>query len=92
MRLLAFIPVYEDVQEPTLEELIELGKDPKVVAIGETGLDYFRVEEQDMTWQHDRFIRHIQAGIAVNKPLIIHTRAAADDTMPHVKRAGRRCL
>ena len=81
-------PCYEDVQEPTLEELIELGKDPKVVAIGETGLDYFRVEEQDMIWQHDRFIRHIQAGIAVNKPLIIHTRAAADDTMRMLKEQG----
>ncbi len=81
-------PCYEDVREPSLEELIELGQDPNVVAIGETGLDYFRVTDQDMGWQHDRFVRHIQAGIAVDKPLIIHTRAAANDTMRMLKEQG----
>jgi len=81
-------PCYEDVKEPTVEELVEIGSSERIVAIGETGLDYFRVEGQDMTWQRDRFIRHIQAAKQVNKPLIIHTRSAADDTMRILKEQG----
>jgi len=77
-------PCYEDVQEPTVDELCELAQDERVVAIGETGLDYFRVEG-DMTWQQDRFVRHIEAAIEVDKPLIIHTRQAAEDTMTMLK-------
>jgi len=77
-------PCYEDVQEPTVDELCELAQHERVVAIGETGLDYFRVEG-DMTWQQDRFVRHIEAGIEVDKPLIIHTRQAAVDTMAMLK-------
>lgn len=77
-------PCYEDVYEPTVEELIELAQDEQVVAIGETGLDYFRVEG-DMSWQQQRFVRHIEAAIAIQKPLIIHTRSAADDTMAMLK-------
>ena len=73
-------PCYTDCYEPSVEELVELAEDTKVVAVGETGLDYFRTKG-DMTWQRDRFNRHIEASKAVNKPLIIHTRAAADDTM-----------
>lgn len=77
-------PCYQDVYEPTVEELIELAKDEQVVAIGETGLDYFRVEG-DMSWQQQRFVRHIEAAIVSEKPLIIHTRSAADDTMAMLK-------
>ena len=51
------------------------------MAIGETGLDYFRCEDEDMTWQHDLFRTHIRAAIATQKPLIIHTRAAKEDTI-----------
>lgn len=81
-------PCYQDVKEPSVEELVEIGSDTNIVAIGETGLDYFRVENQDMTWQRDRFKRHIAAAIELNKPLIIHTREAADDTMRILKEEG----
>ena len=73
-------PCYTDVPEPTIEELIEHAKDDGVVAVGETGLDYMRIEG-DMDWQRERFRRHIEAAAAVDKPLIIHTRSAADDTI-----------
>jgi TatD DNase family protein len=81
-------PCYEDVKEPTIDELVEIAQDTNIVAVGETGLDYFRVEGQDMTWQRDRFVRHITAAKKVNKPLIIHTRSAADDTMRMLKEEG----
>lgn len=81
-------PCYEDVREPDVAELVEIGEDANIIAIGETGLDYFRVQDQDMGWQQDRFRRHIEAGKTVNKPLIIHTRAAADDTMSILKEEG----
>lgn len=81
-------PCYEDVKEPTIEELVEIGSQANIVAIGETGLDYFRTEDQDMTWQRDRFVRHIAAAKQVNKPLIIHTRSAVDDTMRMLKEEG----
>ena len=81
-------PCYEDVKEPTVEELVDIASDSNIVAIGETGLDYFRIEGKDMTWQRDRFSRHISAAKEVNKPLIIHTRSAADDTMRMLKEQG----
>jgi len=81
-------PCYEDVREPSVEELIEVGQDQNIVAIGETGLDYFRIEDKDMTWQRNRFKRHIAAAKSVNKPLIIHTRSAAEDTMRILKEEG----
>lgn len=81
-------PCYEDVKEPSVDELVEIGQSDNIVAIGETGLDYFRIEDQDMTWQRDRFSRHIKAAKTVNKPLIIHTRNAADDTMRMLKEEG----
>ncbi len=81
-------PCYEDVKEPTVDELVEIGRSDGIVAIGETGLDYFRVEQQDMSWQQERFVRHISAAKTVNKPLIIHTRSAADDTMRMLKEQG----
>jgi len=63
-----------------VEELLDAADDPLVVGIGETGLDYFRTQG-DLQWQHDRFHRHIEVARQCNKPLIIHTRAAAQDTM-----------
>lgn len=69
-----------DGREASEEELVELAADPKVVAIGETGLDYFRVEG-DTGWQRERFRRHIRAARACGKPLVIHTREAAADTL-----------
>ncbi len=73
-------PNTQDSHDPSLAELIQMAEAPHVVAIGETGLDYFR-SEGDLTWQHERFRRHIQAAITVNKPLIIHTREAREDTI-----------
>ncbi len=73
-------PNHDEGKEPTAEELIVHAQDPYVVAIGETGLDYFRCSG-DMTWQKERFVRHIHAGIESDKPLIIHSREAAADTM-----------
>ncbi len=73
-------PDYEDIQEPTIDELVRLADHPKVVAIGETGLDYFRLKG-DLEWQRERFRTHIRAAIAADKPLIIHTRSAAEDTI-----------
>ncbi len=66
--------------EPSVETLITLADHPKVLAIGETGLDYFRTDS-DNSWQKDRFRKHIAAAIHIKKPLIIHTRAARKDTV-----------
>lgn len=76
-------PNEREGKDPSTEELVALASNNRVVAIGETGLDYFRSEsdDQDYSWQQDRFRRHIEASKQLNKPLIIHTRAAADDTM-----------
>ncbi len=73
-------PNVNEGKDPSVEELIELANNPKVIAIGETGLDYFR-SEGDLEWQHQRFRNHIKAAIAVNKPLIIHTREAGHDSL-----------
>lgn len=73
-------PDYVDTTEPTVEDLVSLAAHPKVVAIGETGLDYFRLEEP-LDWQRDRFRRHIRAARETGLPLIIHTRSAAEDTL-----------
>ncbi len=67
-------------EDPTVERLVELASHPKVVAIGETGLDYFR-SEGDLDWQRDRFRRHIAAAKQTGKPLIIHSREAQPDTL-----------
>ncbi|MGB5472655.1 MAG: TatD family hydrolase [Gammaproteobacteria bacterium] len=66
--------------EPDIDELVQLAQHPKVVAIGETGLDYFR-SEGDLDWQRDRFRRHIVAAKQAGKPLIIHSRDAGEDTI-----------
>lgn len=84
------VGVHPNVQEgkdPSVEELIELGKSPKVIAIGETGLDYFR-SEGDLEWQHQRFRNHIQAAKQLNKPLIIHTREAGHDSLDDLAAEG----
>lgn len=73
-------PDYEDIEEPALDDLILLANHPKVIAIGETGLDYFRLTG-DLEWQRTRFRTHIRAAIKSGKPLIIHTRNAAEDTL-----------
>ena len=73
-------PDYQDTEEPTVEQLVALADHPKVIAIGETGLDYFRLKG-DLEWQRMRFRNHIRAAKACHKPLIIHTREAAADTL-----------
>ncbi len=73
-------PDYEDVEEPSVARLIELAQHEKIIAIGETGLDYYRLTG-DLEWQRERFRNHIRAARACCKPLIIHTRSAAEDTL-----------
>jgi TatD DNase family protein len=73
-------PDYENEIEPTDDQLAKLADHPKVIAIGETGLDYFRLQG-DLEWQRERFRQHIRAARKANKPLIIHTREAAADTL-----------
>ena len=70
-------PDYEGVEEPNAARLVELARHPKVIAIGETGLDYFRLKG-DLEWQRTRFRNHIRAARECGKPLIIHTREAAE--------------
>lgn len=74
-------PDHQDAQEPSVEELVRLAAHPKVVAIGETGLDYYRSPREAVAWQRERFRTHIRAARAAGKPLIIHTRNAAEDTL-----------
>lgn len=73
-------PDYEGVEEPDVARLVGLAQHPKVIAIGETGLDYFRLKG-NLEWQRARFRNHIRAARASSKPLIIHTREAATDTL-----------
>lgn len=76
-------------REPSPETLVSLAAHEKNVAIGETGLDYFR-SDGDIEWQRDRFRRHIRAAVACGKPLIIHTRAAREDTLSIMEDEGAR--
>ena len=76
-----------DDREATLEDLLAMARDDKVVAIGETGLDYFRVEG-DTGWQRERFRTHIRAARRCAKPLVIHTRNAAEDTIRIMREEG----
>lgn len=80
-------PDYEDTIEPTVEDLIERSIHPKVIAIGETGLDYFRLTG-DLSWQRERFRRHIRAARHTQLPLIIHTRSSSQDTLDIMKEEG----
>jgi TatD DNase family protein len=84
-------PDNEGVTEPSLAELLRLGALPKVVAIGETGLDYFRLNGRsiaDMEWQRERFRVHIRAARQLQKPLVIHTRSASADTLALLREEG----
>jgi len=73
-------PDYEDCTEPTVAQLVELAAHPKVIAIGETGMDYYRTPGP-LEWQRERFRVHIRAARKTGKPLIIHTRSASEDTL-----------
>ncbi len=84
-------PDNEGVTEPSVAKLLELAGLPKVIAIGETGLDYFRLGERsvaDMAWQRERFRVHIEAGQRSALPLIIHTRSASADTLAILREQG----
>jgi TatD DNase family protein len=80
-------PDVEDTPEPDADELVRLAAQPKVVAIGETGLDYYRLKG-DLSWQRSRFRTHIRAARVCRKPLVIHTRAAAEDTLAIMREEG----
>lgn len=80
-------PDYQDGREPTEQDLVDLARHPNVVAIGETGLDYYRLKEP-LDWQRERFRVHIRAARRSRKPLIIHTRAAAGDTLGIMREEG----
>lgn len=81
-------PDHEDAREPSVEELATLAKHPRIVAIGETGLDYYRNRREDVDWQRQRFRVHIRAARTCGKPLIIHTRSAAEDTLAIMAEEG----
>ena len=80
-------PEYTDVEEPSEDRLVELASHPKVIAIGETGLDYYWQKDQP-EWQRERFRTHIRAARACGKPLVIHTRSASDDTLRILREEG----
>lgn len=84
-------PDNEGVQEPSVQDLLTRGALPKVLAIGETGLDYYRLGQRtvaEMEWQRERFRVHIRAARQLQKPLVIHTRSASDDTLAILKEEG----
>ncbi|HET7794091.1 MAG TPA: TatD family hydrolase [Rhizobacter sp.] len=84
-------PDNEGVREPSAGDLIALAQRPRVVGIGETGLDYYRLNGRsiaDMAWQRDRFRAHIHASQTTGLPLVIHTRSASDDTLSILKEEG----
>lgn len=80
-------PNEREGREPDVDELVQLARDERVVAIGETGLDYYR-SQGDMAWQQERFRRHIRAAKASGRPIIIHTREAAADTLRIMREEG----
>ncbi|MDV7403169.1 TatD family hydrolase, partial [Arthrospira platensis SPKY1] len=84
-------PDNEGVQEPTLQDLLDGAARPRVVGIGETGLDYYRLGDRtvaDMEWQRERYRTHIRAGRQTDLPLVIHTRSASADTLAILKEEG----
>lgn len=84
-------PDNEGVQEPSLDDLLERAARPRVIGIGETGLDYYRLNGRsvaDMAWQRERFRTHIRAGRQTDLPLVIHTRSASDDTLAILREEG----
>jgi TatD DNase family protein len=80
-------PDYPDCDEPDVARLVELARHPKILAIGETGLDYYRLQG-DLEWQRERFRVHIRAARACGKPLVVHTRAASEDTIRIMREEG----
>lgn len=84
-------PEYDDVAEPDAARLAELAAHPKVIAIGETGLDYYWRKDKP-EWQRERFRRHIRAARACGKPLVIHMRDAADDTLRLLQEEGAQAV
>ncbi len=84
-------PDNEGVREPSLDDLLTRGSLARVVGIGETGLDYYRLNDRsvaDMHWQRERFRTHIRAARQLGKPLVIHTRSAAEDTLRILREEG----
>jgi TatD DNase family protein len=84
-------PDNEGVQEPTLDDLLTRARLPRVVGIGETGLDYYRLGERttaDVEWQRQRYRTHIEAGRLEDLPLVIHTRSASADTLSILRETG----
>ena len=84
-------PDNEDVREPSLSDLLERGQLDRVLAIGETGLDYYRLNGRsiaEMEWQRERFRIHIRAARQLDKPLVIHTRSASEDTLKILREEG----
>ena len=84
-------PDTEGVAEPTLDDLVKRGRLPRVIGIGETGLDYYRLGKRtvaDMEWQRQRFRAHIRAARQLGKPLVIHTRSASADTLGILREEG----
>lgn len=84
-------PDNEGVTEPSLDDLLSRGTLPRVIGIGETGLDYYRLGDRtvaDMAWQRERFRTHIRAARQLAKPLVIHTRSASADTLAILKEEG----
>lgn len=77
-------PSEQNCHEPTIDELVELAQHPKVVAIGETGLDYFHCSG-DLSWQQERFQRHIQAAKMAKIPLVLHSRQSSEDLLRILK-------
>ena len=83
----ALHPEYEDRREPTVEEIASICSAPEMVAVGETGLDYYWCEG-DLAWQRERFVRHIAAAKLVKKPVIVHAREAEADAVDILEREG----
>ena len=88
-------PDNEGIAEPTVQDLVQRAALPRVVAIGETGLDYYGMEDRkggrsiaDLEWQRERFRTHIRAARACARPLVVHTRSAADDTLAILREEG----
>ena len=84
-------PDNEGVREPSVDDLLQLAERPRVVAIGETGLDYYRISSRshaEMNWQRDRFRVHIRAARVCGLPLVIHTRSASEDTLQLLREEG----
>ena len=81
-------PTSDEGKDPEVEDLLRLADSDQVIAIGETGLDYFHMKREEVEWQRERFRRHIRAAVELQKPLIIHTRSANEDTIRILQEEG----